>query len=77
MGIWKDGMTTDQVMRKVLRGYLVRCHQIISKDYPKIATMSADEGADYLLRLKDEGQVEIELYNKDPNCIGCRIIERK
>jgi hypothetical protein len=76
MGIWQDGLTPDQVARTVLRGYLIRCHQIISKDYPKIANMSAEEGADYLLRLKDAGQLNVQLYNKHDNRIGCRITER-
>ena len=76
MGMWKDGMTTEQVARKVLRSYLVRCHRIISKDYPDIANMSAEGSADYLLHLKDTGRIEIELYSKSSSSIGCRITER-
>ena len=37
MGIWKDGKTTEEVADEVLRNYLIRCHGIISKDYPEIA----------------------------------------
>jgi len=77
MGIWKDGLTTEQVAEKVLRDYLIRCHHLISKDYPKIANMGPVEAADYLLGLRNSGKINIQLYNKAPNSIGCRIIESK
>lgn len=77
MGIWKDGLTTEQVAEKVLRDYLIRCYGLISKDYPKIAGMNPTEAADYLLRLRDSGRINIRLYSKSPNSIGCRIIELK
>ncbi len=77
MGIWKDGLTTEQVAEKVLRDYLIRCHHLISKDYPKIANMDPIEAADYLLRLRDSDRINIQLYNKGPNSIGCRIIDLK
>ncbi len=77
MGIWKDGLTTEQVAEKVLRDYLIRCHHLISKDFPKIADMDPTEAADYLLRLRDSGRINIQLYNKAPNSIGCRIIDLK
>lgn len=75
MGIWKDGLTTEQVAEKILRDYLIRCHEIISKDYPKIANMDPTEAADYLLRLRNSGRINIKLYNKSPESIGCKIIE--
>jgi hypothetical protein len=75
MGIWKDGLTTEQVADKILRDYLIRCHRLISKEYPKIANMDSAEAADYLLRLRDSRKIDIQLYNKSPNSIGCRIIE--
>jgi len=77
MGIWKDGLTTEQVADKILRDYLIRCHRLISKDYSKIAHMDPTEAADYLLGLRDSGKINIQLYNKGLNSIGCRIIELK
>ena len=50
-------------------------HRIISEDYPEIANMSAEGSADYLLHLQDTGRIDIQLYNKSSDCIGCRIIE--
>jgi hypothetical protein len=77
MGIWKDGLTTEQVADKILRDYLIRCHRLISKDYPKIAHTDPTEAADYLLRLRDSSKINIQLYNNGLNSIGCRIIELK
>jgi hypothetical protein len=48
---------------------------MISKDYPKIANMDPIKAADYLLHLRDSGRINIKLYNKSPESIGCRIIE--
>ena len=75
MGIWKDGLTTEQVARNVLRSYLVRCHRIISEDYPEIVNMPADQSAGYLLHLKDTGRIDITLNEKGNGCIGCTITE--
>ena len=75
MGIWKNEMTTQQVTRKVLRSYLVRCHRLISEEYPEIANMAADRSADYLLHLQDTGRIDITLYNKSDGRIGCAITE--
>ncbi len=72
---WNDGMTLDKTVRKVLPSYLVRCHAIISEDYPEIANMPAEETADYLLHLMDTGRIDIKLSNEDNNLIGCRITE--
>jgi hypothetical protein len=57
MGIWKDGLTTEQVAEMVLRDYLIRCHQIISKDYPKIAELDPIATADHLLHLRDSKRI--------------------
>ena len=75
METWKDGKTTEQVAEEVLRKYLIRCHGIISEEYPEIAGMTPVNAADYLLHLKSTGRVDIRLYNKNENQIGCRIIE--
>ena len=75
MSMWKNGMNTEQVARKVLRSYLVRCHRIISDDYPEISNMSPDGSADYLLHLKDTGRIDITLYNKALDQVGCKIRE--
>ena len=75
MSIWKDGQTDDQVARKLLRSYLVRCHSIISREYPEIANTPPEESADYLLHLKETGRIDITLYNKSSDSIGCRITE--
>ena len=77
MGIWKNGLTTEQVAEMVLRDYLIRCHGIISKEYPKIASMDPIDAADYLLHLRDSKRITIKLYNKSPESIGCKIIELK
>jgi hypothetical protein len=75
MAVWKDGMTSEQVLKKVLRSYLVRCHRIISEDYPEIADMSAEGSADFLLHLQDIGKITIKLQNEDGGRIGCKITE--
>jgi hypothetical protein len=75
MPVWKDGMTTEQVVRKALRSFLVRCHSLISEDYPEIAGMSAEDSADFLLHLQDTGRIDIQLNNKDGDRIGCEISE--
>ncbi len=76
MGIWKDGKTIEQVAEEVIRSHLIRCHDIISKEYPEIAGMTPVHAADYLLHLKHTGRVAITLYNKSPTEIGCKITER-
>ena len=75
MGMWKNGMTTEQIARKVLRNYLVRCHRIISEDYSELSKMSPDESADYLLHLRDTGRIDITLYEKSRHQVGCKITE--
>ncbi len=75
MAVWKDGKTNEQVARKVLRSYLVRCHHLIREDYPEIADMSAEGSADFLLHLQDTGRIDIKLYDQGSDRIGCRITE--
>jgi len=64
-------------VHEVLRNYLIRCHRIISKDYPEIANLNPAEAADYLLYLRDTGRIAIRLYNKSSREIGCKITELK
>jgi len=71
----KDGKTTEQVVEEILRSHLIRCHGIISKEYPEIAGMTPVNAADYLLYLKHTGRVAITLHNKSPTLIGCKIAE--
>ena len=65
-------MTTEEAVRKALRDYLIRCFETVSKEYPPIMNMRPEEGADYLLKLKDEGKVRIELETVG-SLIKCRI----
>ena len=74
--MWKDGKTTRQVLEKLIRSHLIRCHGIISKDYPEIATMDPVSAADHLIHLRRAGKVEIKLYSESPHNIGCSIIEK-
>jgi len=71
---WKDGMTDEQVRERVLRDYLIRCHRLISKDYPSIANMDPTSAADYLLDLRKKGKIQITLFRKSASHIGCRIV---
>ena len=75
MLIWKDGKTTEQVLEEVIRDYLIRCHKIISKNYPKIAGMDPIRAADHLLQLKRTGRAEIKLHCESDK-ISCTIIEK-
>jgi len=75
MGFWKDRQTTEQIARKLLRSYLVRCHRLVSREYPEIVSMPPEESADYLLHLQDTGRIDIALYSKSGTSIGCRITE--
>ena len=72
---WKNGKTDTQVAEEVLRKYLIRCHRIISKDYPEIAGMAPTNAADFLLHLRNAGRIRIELFSESPTRIGCRIVE--
>ena len=72
---WKNGKTTEQVAREVLRNYLIRCHRIISKDYPEVANMEPANAADYLLHLQDTERIAIQLYTKSSEKVACRITD--
>ncbi len=65
----------EQAARELLRRHLIRCHGSIAEDFPEVAGMDPVNATDYLLHLKDTGRVQIELYNKTPTLIGCRITE--
>jgi hypothetical protein len=73
--MWKDGMSTEQVLRSVLRSYLIRCHRSVSENYPEVANMTPERSADFLLHLRDTGRIDIKLKNKSGNLIGCKITE--
>ena len=66
---------TDQAATEVLRKYLIRCHGNIAKDFPEVAEMDPINATNFLLHLRDTGRIQIELYNKTPTLIGCRITE--
>ena len=72
---WKDGKTDVQVAEEILRNYLVRCHPIISNDYPEVAGMDPTKAADFLIHLRNTGRIRIDLFNETPTLIGCRIVE--
>ena len=73
---WKDGQTTEQVIEKILRNYLIRCHKKVSTEYPEIEGMDPVNAADYLLHLKRTGSVEIKLFNEGEYRIGCKITDK-
>ncbi len=75
MGDWKDGKSTEQVARDVLRSYLVRCHGGISRQYPEVENMDPANAAEFLLHLHDTGRINIQLYNQGLTSIGCKITE--
>ena len=64
--------TIEEKARTVLRSYLIRCHKIISADYPAIANMPPENAADYLIHLRDTGRITINLDTVG-NKIICRI----
>lgn len=72
-----EGKPNREVLRAVVRGYLIRCHRNISRDYPEVAGMSPTNAADFLLHLQDTGRIRIELFNETDVLIGCRIVETK
>jgi hypothetical protein len=57
---FKDGKTLEQVTEELTRDYLLICYSDISNQYSPIADMDPEEGVDYLLKLKKEGQITIE-----------------
>ena len=71
-----DSLAVEQVLAKFLRHYLIVCHRMVAEEYPEIRNMEPDKAADFLLYLQKTGRIEIELYDKAPNLLGCRITER-
>ena len=65
-----------QLAEQALRRYLIRCHRTVSDEYPEIKNMEPEKAADFLLHLRRSGRIDIQLYMKDQNRIGCRITER-
>ena len=57
---------------KVLRSYLIRCHKIISADFPEIEEMPPENAADYLIHLRDTGRIAITLDTVENNIV-CQI----
>ena len=76
MTIFKDNMSLEEVADKVLRDYLVRCHNIISNDYKEIKDMKPEDSADFLMHLRKIGKIVIK-FNLIHNRIRCRIIDKK
>ena len=73
--MWKNGLTDEQVLERVLRSYLIRCHRTVSNEYPEIRNMEPEQAADFLLHLRRTGRIKIQLYRKTQDLIGCRITE--
>ncbi len=71
----QDNKTDDQVAEAVLREYLIRCHAVISNNFPEVAGIDPANAADFLIYLRNTGRIRIELFNETPALIGCRIIE--
>jgi hypothetical protein len=58
--------------KRVLRNYLVRCHSLLSKEYPPVSSMEPEQAADHLIGLRDAGKIEISLNTVD-DLIHCKI----
>jgi hypothetical protein len=72
----KNSLTDEQVAEKVLRSYLIRRHRTVSDEYSEIRDMEPEKAADFILHLRRTGRIDVQLYMKDQNRIGCRIMER-
>jgi hypothetical protein len=72
----KNSLTDEQVAEKALRSYLIRCHRTVADEYPEIRGMEPEKAADFILHLRRTGRIDVQLYMKDQNRIGCRIMER-
>lgn len=59
--IWKDGKTHLHVVDNILRKYLIRCYRTVNNYY--------------LINLRNNGRIRIELFNKTTMLIACRIVE--
>lgn len=51
--------------KRVLRNYLVRCHSLLSKEYPPVSGMEPEQAADHLIRLSNAGKIEILVDTED------------
>ena len=67
-----DEKTINKKARKILRNYLIRCHESISADYPETENMPPENAADYLIHLRDTGRIAITLDTVGSNIV-CHI----
>ena len=67
-----DEKTINNKAKKILRNYLIRCHETISADYPEIVDMPPENAADYLIHLRDTGRIAITLDTVESNIV-CHI----
>ena len=64
-----DEKTINNKAKKILRNYLIRCHERISADYPEIENMPPENAADYLIHLRDTGRIAITLDTVESNIV--------
>ena len=64
-----DEKTINKKSRKILRSYLIRCHESISADYPEITEMPPENAADYLIHLRDTGRIDITMDTVEGNIV--------
>ena len=67
-----DEKTINRKAKDLLRRYLIRCHGIISADYPEITEMPPENAADYLIHLRDTGRITITMDTVENNIV-CHI----
>ena len=67
-----DEQTVYKKAKKILRNYLIRCHESISADYPEIEEMPPENAADYLIHLRDTGRISITMDTVDDRIV-CHI----
>ncbi|NOR23581.1 MAG: hypothetical protein GQ542_04180 [Desulforhopalus sp.] len=58
---FKEGKSMEQAADGILRSYLTRCYETVSKQYPPIAGMNPEEGVECLFKLRNEGKIRIAL----------------
>ena len=68
----KNNQTIEKAAENVLRNYLIRCFSDVSKLYPQVSMMRPEDGAEELLRLRNEKEIIIELITVGNN-IKCSI----
>ena len=59
---FKGGKTKEQVIDEILRDYLLRCFATVSEQYEPIQEMNPEQGVEYLLKMRNEGKINIALY---------------